>query len=123
MGSPVVHWELWSKDPAKCSEFYSKVFDWKVQHVPELSYWMADTGGVGGINGGFMKPQEGPWPGNMALYMAVDDLPSTLEKVKAAGGRVIVERQEIPGMGALALFADPEDRVLGLWVMAPPAGA
>jgi predicted enzyme related to lactoylglutathione lyase len=84
---------------------------------------MADTGGAGGINGGFMKPQEGPWPGNMALYMAVDDLASTLEKVKAAGGRVIVERQEIPGMGALALFADPEDRVLGLWVMASPAGA
>ncbi len=30
MGKPVVHWEFWSKDPARVSDFYSKVFDWKV---------------------------------------------------------------------------------------------
>ncbi|NUN53677.1 MAG: hypothetical protein HUU06_12960, partial [Planctomycetaceae bacterium] len=32
-----------------------------------------------------------------------------------AGGKVLVERQEIPGMGAIALFEDPDGRVLGLW--------
>jgi predicted enzyme related to lactoylglutathione lyase len=26
MGNPVVHWELMSKDPAKVSNFYEKVF-------------------------------------------------------------------------------------------------
>ena len=36
MGNPVVHWELMSKDPAKVSEFYAKIFDWKVQHMPEM---------------------------------------------------------------------------------------
>ena len=38
MGQPVVHWELWSKDPGKCGEFYAKVFDWKVNHIPEMDY-------------------------------------------------------------------------------------
>ncbi len=38
MGNPVVHWELMSKDPAKVSDFYAKVFDWKINHRPELNY-------------------------------------------------------------------------------------
>jgi predicted enzyme related to lactoylglutathione lyase len=30
MGKPVVHWELWSKDPEKISSFYAKLFGWKM---------------------------------------------------------------------------------------------
>jgi len=57
MGKPVVHWELMSKEPAKVSEFYEKVFDWKIQHIPEMNYRIVDTGGQGGINGGIVQPQ------------------------------------------------------------------
>ena len=122
MGNPVVHWELWSKQPQKLGEFYARVFDWQVQEVPELQYHMVDTASDGkGIGGGIMQPQEGPWPGNMVLYVAVDDLVPALERVRAAGGKVVVERQEIPGMGALALFEDPDGRVLGLWQVSAAA--
>ena len=38
MGSPVVHWELMSKDTAKVSAFYEKIFGWKIQHRPEMNY-------------------------------------------------------------------------------------
>ena len=63
MGSPVVHWELMSKDPAKLSDFYAKIFGWKIQHRPEMNYRIVDTGGEGGINGGILKPErEGPSP-------------------------------------------------------------
>jgi len=36
MGQPVVHWEMLSRNPATLSDFYQKIFGWKVQHVPEL---------------------------------------------------------------------------------------
>lgn len=69
MGSPVVHWELMSKDPAKVAGFYEKLFGWKIQHRPELNYRIVDTGApkeMQGINGGIVEPgREGPWPGNM----------------------------------------------------------
>jgi predicted enzyme related to lactoylglutathione lyase len=117
MGRPVVHWELWSKDPSRAGKFYAEVFDWQVQEMPDLQYHSVTTGGEGGINGGIMKPQDGPWPGNMTFYVHVDDLAGALAKVKAAGGKVVVERQEIPGMGALSLFEDPDGRVMGLWQM------
>jgi predicted enzyme related to lactoylglutathione lyase len=115
MGSPVVHWELWSKDPVKVSAFYEKAFGWKIQHIPEMNYRLVETGGSGGINGGIMTPQEGPWPGNMAFYIDVDDLAAYRKKIVAAGGKVIVEEMQVPGIGAFALFSDPDGRVMGLW--------
>ena len=116
MGKPVVHWELWSNDPQKVSDFYAKIFDWKIQHHPELNYRVVDTGGQGGINGGIMKPQhKEPWPGNMTFYIHVDDLAAYRERIVAVGGKIIVEEQEVPGLGALTLFTDPEGRMMGLW--------
>jgi uncharacterized protein len=116
MGNPVVHWELMSKEPAKVAEFYAKVFDWKVDHRPELNYRIVDTGGEGGINGGIVKPdREGQWPGNMLFYINVDDLAAYRKKVVAAGGKIHVEEQEVPGMGRFSLFTDPENRLMGLW--------
>lgn len=116
MGRPVVHWELWSKDPKKVSDFYSTVFGWNINHIPEMNYHLVETGGQGGINGGIMTPQEGPWPGNMAFYIDVDDLEAYNTKIREAGGKVIVERMEVPGVGAFALFEDPDGRVLGTWL-------
>ncbi len=116
MGSPVVHWELWSKTPDQLSEFYKKVFDWTFQSFPgPMQYLMAETGGEGGINGGIMKPQDGPWPGNMAFYIAVDDLASYRQKILDAGGKIIVEEQAVPGMGSFCLFSDTDGRVMGMW--------
>jgi predicted enzyme related to lactoylglutathione lyase len=105
-----------SKDPAKVAAFYEKIFDWKITHMPEMNYRIVETGGEGGINGGIAKPQrEGSWPGNMLFYIAVDDLAAFRDRIVAAGGKIHVEEQEVPGMGAFSLFTDPEGRMMGLW--------
>ena len=120
MGNPVVHWELLSKDPAKISTFYAELFGWKIHHRPELNYRIVETGGQGGINGGIMRPErDGTWPGNMTVYIAVDDLAAYRERIVAAGGKILVEEQAVPGMGALALFTDPDGRMMGLWKTNP----
>ena len=115
MGRPVVHWEFWSQEPEKVSEFYESVFDWNIRHLSEMDYRLVETGGEGGINGGIMKPQAGPWPGNLAFYIDVDDLDAYAQKITDAGGKIVVDRMEVPGVGFLALFEDPDGRVLGLW--------
>src|SRR5438105_3229146 len=107
MGNPVVHFELMSKDPEKVSDFYAKLFGWKVTHHPEINYRIFETGAGGpmpGINGGILKPdQDGPWPSNQIFYVLVDDLGAYRKKVVAAGGKICVEEQEVPGMGWLCL--------------------
>jgi predicted enzyme related to lactoylglutathione lyase len=123
MGRPVVHWELMSKDPAKISAFYEQIFGWKVQHLPEMNYRLVDTGGKG-INGGILKPpRPEPWPGNMLLYIDVDDLAAYRKRIIAAGGKIQVEEQEVPDMGWFTLFTDPEGRMMGLWKTKGESGA
>jgi uncharacterized protein len=114
MGKPVVHWEFWSRNPGKLSEFYARVFDWKIQLVPDLNYRLVDTGGQG-INGGILEPQES-WPGNMTFYVDVEDLDASTQKIKEAGGKMIVEKMQVPGAGTFSLFEDPEGRVNGIWL-------
>ena len=46
--------------------------------------------------------------------MAVDILEATLEHVRAAGGQVVREPHEIPGVGLHAYCADPEGHLFGL---------
>jgi uncharacterized protein len=115
MGRPVVHWEFWSEDPERTSRFYQQVFDWQVRHIPEMNYRLMDTGGAGGINGGIMKPQAGPWPGKMAFYIDVDDIDVYGRRILDEGGKMVVDKVDVPGVGQMALFEDPDGRVMGLW--------
>lgn len=121
MGKPVVHWEFWSQNPQKVSDFYQDVFDWNISLIPEMNYHLVDTGGEGGINGGIMTPKEGPWPGNMAFYIDVDDIDAYVDKVQQAGGEIVVDKMEVPGVGWFALFKDPDERVIGIWKQNPEA--
>jgi uncharacterized protein len=119
VGNAVIHFELMSKEPEKVSAFYAKVFDWKINHVPEIDYRIVETGAEGewhGINGGIVKPDKpGPWPGNMLFYILVDDLSAYRKKVAAAGGKIHIEEHKVPRMGKFSLFTDPEGRMMGLW--------
>ena len=115
MGHPVVHWEFWSQDPEKVSDFYAKVFEWAIRHIPEMDYRVVEPGGEGGIGGGIFKPKEGSWPAQVSFYIDVEELAPYREKIVEAGGKILVEEQVVPGVGSFTLFQDPEERVLGLW--------
>ena len=116
MGRPVVHFELWSKSAKRVCDFYEKVFDWKTQPFGPMGYHTVDTGAKGGIGGGIMTPpHDQPWPGNMSMYIDVDDLAVYRKRVQEAGGKILIEEQEVAGMGSFSLFSDPDGRVIGLW--------
>jgi predicted enzyme related to lactoylglutathione lyase len=115
MGRPVVHWEMWSENPNGAAEFYRKVFDWEIRSIPEMDYHLMEPGEEGGIGGGIMKPQQGPWPAKVTLYIDVDDLDAYGKRVTEAGGRILIEKQSVPGVGEFSLFEDPDGRVLGMW--------
>jgi predicted enzyme related to lactoylglutathione lyase len=122
MGCPVVHWEFWSEDPSKIGEFYRDVFDWDIRHVPELDYHVVASGGKGGIGGGIMKPKQGPWPAKLSMYIQVEDLDAIGRKIRGAGGKLLMEGMDVPGVGTFSLFEDPDGRVLGIWKQTQPEG-
>jgi uncharacterized protein len=119
----VVHFEIPADDVARAKEFYRSVFDWQLQDMPDMDYTVARTTEVdeatqmptsaGAINGGLVpRSSETPAP---VLTIDVESVDQALKQVEAAGGRVVRERTEIPGMGAFAYFTDPEGNTLGLW--------
>ncbi|TWF75598.1 hypothetical protein FHX44_111482 [Pseudonocardia hierapolitana] len=119
----VVHFEIPADDVARAKEFYRSVFDWQMQDMPEMDYTIVRTTEVdeatqmpaapGAVNGGLMRrSQDTPAP---VLTIDVESIDQALKQVEAAGGRVVRERTEIPGMGAYAYFTDPEGNTLGLW--------
>jgi predicted enzyme related to lactoylglutathione lyase len=118
----VVHFEIPADDVARAKEFYSSIFGWQLQDMPEMDYTIVQTTAVdenhmptapGAINGGLMRrSQDTPAP---VLTIDVESIDRALEQVEAAGGKVVRPRTEIPGMGAFAYFTDPEGNTLGLW--------
>jgi predicted enzyme related to lactoylglutathione lyase len=55
----------------------------------------------------------------MAFYIDVDDIDSYSERIRQAGGKIVVAKTNVPGVGELSLFEDPDCRVLGIWKQHP----
>ncbi|MFQ5797103.1 MAG: VOC family protein [Bacteroidota bacterium] len=113
MGKPVIHWEIGGNDTKMLQDFYSKLFDWKVDSNNPMNYGLANTGGEGGINGGIGPTGEDKKP-YVTFYVQVDDLQGYLNRAEKLGGKVVVPPTEIPNIVTFALFTDPEGNRIGL---------
>jgi len=112
MADQVVHFEVIGADGSTLQKFYTELFGWHVQWVPEMNYGLVDTHAGKGINGGIGTSPEGNK--YVIFYVAVDDLQGTLDKAVALGGSVLMPVTEIPGVVTMAQLADPEGHRMGL---------
>ncbi len=118
----IVHFEIPAADPDRAAEFYSKVFDWKIQKWEgPVDYWLATTGEEGspGINGGLMR-KGGPVEG-IVNTLDVDDLDAYLARVDEAGGSLLVPKMAVPGVGWMAYCKDSEGNPFGMMQADPEA--
>lgn len=100
---PFVHVEIAAKDPHAAGEFYGKLFGWKIEVDPNFDYVQFDSGTPPG--GGFPKVDgQMTKDGDVILYVGTDDIEGMLAKVTALGGKTLVPKTEIPGIGYFAIF-------------------
>jgi predicted enzyme related to lactoylglutathione lyase len=79
---------------------------------------------LGGHNVAGVAPTAGPEaPPVWSTYVDVASVDDTLATATAAGGTVIAEAMDVPGAGRLAVLADPEGAVIGLWEAREHKGA
>jgi uncharacterized protein len=113
MGAPVIHFEIMGGKGNQLEKFYGELFGWKIDSNNPMKYGIVDTkGGPGGINGGVGTSQDGNK--RVSVYVQVDDLQATLNKVEKLGGKTILPPTEVPGGPKLAMFTDPAGNVTGL---------
>ena len=112
MPNPLCHFELMTDDAARCKAFYGAVFDWKFDDEAMPGYTIVNTGQD--PNGGvFARPKDTPHP-CMNVYFKVEDIAKTLAAAAGHGGKVLVPKTPIPGVGHFAMFTDPEGIVIGV---------
>lgn len=103
--------ELATNDLGAAIEFYTKLFGWTLEQtkVTEMDYKEIHLDDV--AYGGMMAigPEwgENPPPSHWNSYIAVDDADATAEKIVACGGRINHPPFDAPGVGRMAMVADP----------------
>ncbi len=117
--NPVVHFEMPYENHERLMKFYTDAFGWKMQKLGKDmgDYVIAATTETdenrmvkrpGAINGGFF-PKKPDWPAQYpSVVIAVADIKKAMKKVAAAGGKVLGEPMEIPGIGQYVSFTDTE---------------
>ncbi len=119
MAHPIVHVEIPAENAAAASKFYADVFGWKIDHDPNFDYYMFAA--AGGPGGGWVKPDGDQYhAGQIIPYIDTDDIEASLKKIEACGGKTLMPKHEIQGVGWFAFFADPAGNRLGLYTAANP---
>ena len=118
--SGFIWYELAANDLAAAEAFYTRVVGWTVapSGQPGMDYriWSAAGRGVGGLMAGAEGMPRG-WYG----YVRVDDVDACVGRAVAAGGVACMPATDIPGVGRIAMVADPQGAQL--YVMAPQGEA
>ncbi len=125
----VVHFEMPYDNRDRMAKFYQSAFGWQMQmlgqdmgnYVVATTTESGDQGPKkpGAINGGFYqktadKPMQYP-----SVVIAVDDLAQASKKVVSAGGKVLGEPWDIPGVGLYVSFTDSEGNRVSMLQPAP----
>jgi uncharacterized protein len=117
--------DLSTPKPDESASFYGQVLGWTAEEAgdPEeyggYRIFLKDAKQVGGL----MKIQQEGQPPSWNVYITVSDANETAEKVKEAGGEVIVEPMDVADQGRMAFFADPTGAAFGIWQAKEQTGA
>lgn len=109
----ICYLEIPAKTCEESAEFYRSIFGWNVRERGDGNLAFDDSGSVSVT---WVKETDRTPDEQTRIYIMVDNINDTLEKVQAAGGRLLTPRTDIgPGMGAFAAFTDPAGAEFGLY--------
>jgi predicted enzyme related to lactoylglutathione lyase len=120
----VVHFEMPFENAERLVQFYTRAFGWQMQRAGKEygDYVLAattetDDKGMlkkpGAINGGFF-PRNADSAQYPSLVIAVDDIKEAVKRVADAGGKILGEPMDIPGIGRYVAVNDTEGNRVGM---------
>lgn len=111
----VTHFEISADDPERAARFYESVFGWAVEKWDgPVDYWLITTGKEGepGIDGAIQRRED---PGtHVTDVVSVPSIDEFVAKVQANGGKIVLPKMAVPGVGYVAYFCDPEGNTFGM---------
>ncbi len=107
--------ELYSNDPKTAANFYCNLFGWTTQKTTGaigeeyIVFYNGDQMAAGALQ---IQKEWGEVPPNLAVYFAIKNCKTTIEKAKGLGGIVEVEPMEVKDVGQFAVIQDPQGAYL-----------
>jgi predicted enzyme related to lactoylglutathione lyase len=109
--------DLSSPDPDASAAFYGGLMGWSAtepgpaEETGGYRMFQQDGKNIGGLMSHMQEGQPTAW----STYISVADADETADKVRAAGGGVVVEPMDVMDIGRMAVFSDPAGAVFGIW--------
>lgn len=120
----IAFFDIPADNVGRAKHFYSSLFGWKInlgkttpdqEKIAAMQYHAVLTGEAkeGTMNmGGLYKRQRNETIKN---YVEVEDIDAVLAKVERLGGRIMMPKEMIPGVGLVAMIQDTEGNGIGVW--------
>ncbi|MEJ0073413.1 MAG: VOC family protein [Candidatus Saccharibacteria bacterium] len=117
--NPVVHFEMPYEDAERVVKFYEDAFGWDMVNAGKEmgDYVTAATAETdadrmvktpGTINGGFYPLSSAPESKEPSVVVSVKDVRKAMDDITKAGGKLLGEPVDIPGVGLYVSFRDTE---------------
>ena len=118
MTNHIRHFAINADDVERARAFYQRVFGWTFEAWGPPGFYRIHTGqGAGsGMFGALQERRalvEGVRTNAFECTVAVDDVDATAKAVVAQGGRILMDKATIAGVGDLIFFEDPEGNIAG----------
>ncbi|CAN5322610.1 VOC family protein [soil metagenome] len=117
MASNLGFFAVHADDLSRAQQFYERVFGWKFQPWGPPGFFLIETGDAEhpGVKGALQKRHEGV-PGQrfngFECTIDVEDIDAVNKAVTANGGKILMEKCEIPTVGWLIKIQDPEGNLV-----------
>lgn len=115
-----INWfEISVSDIERATKYYESIFDINMENMEMMGMQMAffpSEPGSGKANGGLCKSDmHKPSGDGVKIYLNCDpDLQIVLDRVEAAGGKIMMPKTDLGENGFMAFMIDTEGNVIGL---------
>lgn len=113
-GTPVWN-ELVTPDIPRALAFYAEVVGLGSQSSEQMAEYVSITNVAGEVVGGTMVPQMEGVPPHWNVYFCVADADASGKRVEELGGRTFAPNFDVPGVGRMGVYADPQGGMFNLF--------
>ena len=105
-----IWYELLTSDQDAAGRFYAEVVGWHIEAkaANPMDYRMVTAADGKTVAGTMKLPDGAPMRPGWLGYIGVDDVDATVADITASGGSVHMPATDLPGIGRMAMVADPQ---------------
>lgn len=117
MKNKMTHFAIHIDDMERAKNFYEEVFEWGFASYgpPDFLQIKADKTENGELIGALQSRKYSPLPEKiigLECTVSVENVDTIIDKVKASGGKILMEKTAIPYVGWLTKFLDTEGNLI-----------